>query len=74
MERSNFGSAIWITINNVRVAFMAFAAGLFFSVGTGYVLFSNGIMLGAFHHMFFQYGVMGKPCRRFGFMALLRFR
>jgi len=57
---SNFGSAIWITINNVRVAFMAFAAGLFFSVGTGYVLFSNGIMLGAFHHMFFQYGVMGK--------------
>jgi len=57
---SNFGSAIWITINNVRVAFMAFAFGLFLSIGTGYILFSNGIMLGAFHQMFFQYGVMGK--------------
>lgn len=57
---SNFGSAIWITINNVRVAFMAFAFGLFLSVGTGYILFSNGIMLGAFHQLFFQYGVMGK--------------
>src|SRR5690606_15551437 len=53
-------SAIWITINNVRVAFMAFAFGLFLSVGTGYILFSNGIMLGAFHQLFFQYGVMGK--------------
>lgn len=57
---SNVGSAIWITINNVRVAFMAFAFGLFLSIGTGYVLFSNGIMLGAFHQLFFQYGVMGK--------------
>jgi len=37
-----------ITVNNVRVSFMAFAAGLLFSVGTGYLLFSNGLMVGAF--------------------------
>jgi len=37
-----------ITINNVRVSFMAFAAGLIVSLGTGYILFSNGLMVGAF--------------------------
>lgn len=57
---NNFGSALGITINNVRVAFLAFAFGIFFSVGSGYILFSNGIMVGAFHYMFFQYGVLQK--------------
>lgn len=42
-----------ITINNIRVSFLAFAAGLLFSVGTAYVLFSNGVMLGVFHYLFF---------------------
>ena len=55
---SMFGSAMVITVNNVRVAFLAFVFGLFFSVGTGYILFSNGIMIGAFHQLFFKYGVM----------------
>ncbi|MFD1771381.1 stage II sporulation protein M [Sphingobacterium suaedae] len=55
---SEVGSALAITINNVRVAFLAFAFGIFFSVGAGYILFSNGIMVGAFHQMFFQYDVM----------------
>lgn len=54
-----FGSAIGITINNIRVAFLAFALGIFFSVGSGYILFSNGIMLGAFHYMFYKYNVLG---------------
>ncbi|MCW2261919.1 MULTISPECIES: stage II sporulation protein M [Sphingobacterium] len=57
---NNFGSALAITINNVRVAFLAFTFGVFFSVGTGYILFSNGIMLGAFHYMFYEYGVLQK--------------
>lgn len=57
---SEIGSALAITINNVRVAFLAFAYGIFFSLGTGYILFSNGIMVGAFHHLFYQYGVMGQ--------------
>lgn len=54
------GSTLMITINNIRVAFYAFAFGLFFSVGTGYILLTNGIMLGAFHYMFYQYDVLGK--------------
>ncbi len=46
-----------ITINNIKVALTAFAAGIFFSVGTGYILFQNGIMLGVFHYLFFQHGL-----------------
>lgn len=53
------GSTLGITINNIRVAFMAFALGIFLSVGSGYVLFSNGVMLGAFHYMFYKYNVLG---------------
>ncbi|MBV6646200.1 MAG: stage II sporulation protein M [Cyclobacteriaceae bacterium] len=46
-----------ITINNIKVSIMAFAMGIFFSIGTGYVLFQNGVMLGAFHHLFFAQGL-----------------
>lgn len=41
-----------ITVNNIRVSFLCFAAGLFTSVGTGWLLFSNGIMLGSFQAFF----------------------
>ena len=46
-----------ITLNNIRVALLAFAMGVFFSVGTGYVLFINGVMIGAFHYLFYQQGL-----------------
>ena len=57
---SNIGSFLGITINNIRVAIIAFALGVFFSVGTIYVLFSNGIMLGAFITFFYNYGILEK--------------
>ncbi|MBL7854335.1 MAG: stage II sporulation protein M [Cyclobacteriaceae bacterium] len=43
-----------ITFNNIRVSFTAFAAGILLSVGTGFVLFRNGIMVGAFFTFFYQ--------------------
>lgn len=55
---SEVGTTLGITVNNIRVAFLAFAMGIFCSIGTGYVLFSNGIMLGAFHYLFHKYGVL----------------
>lgn len=55
---SEWGGALAITINNVKVAFYAFIFGLFASVGTGYILLINGIMVGSFHYMFYQYGVL----------------
>ena len=57
---STIGSAIGITLNNIGVAFSAFASGIFFGLRTGYILMQNGIMLGAFHYMFYQHGVLGK--------------
>ncbi len=47
-----------ITVNNVRVAFLAFAMGLLLSFGTAYILLSNGVMLGAFHYLFHEQGYL----------------
>ncbi len=47
-----------ITFNNIRVSFIAFAAGLAFSAGTGFVLFQNGVMLGSFFTMFYQHQLL----------------
>jgi uncharacterized membrane protein SpoIIM required for sporulation len=37
-----------ITFNNIRVSFFAFVAGIVFSVWTGWIIFSNGLMVGTF--------------------------
>ena len=49
-----------ITVNNVRVSFLCFAAGLFTSVGTGWLLLGNGVMIGAFQTFFAQQGLLGE--------------
>lgn len=54
---SEIGTFLGITINNIRVAFLAFAFGVITSIGTGYILFSNGVMLGAFITFFYTKGV-----------------
>jgi hypothetical protein len=41
-----------ITTNNIAVAFLTFFAGLFFTIGSHLLLFSNGVMLGAFQYYF----------------------
>ena len=51
---SEIGTFLGITINNIRVAIIAYAFGVFISVGTGYVLFQNGVMLGAFFTFFYN--------------------
>lgn len=43
-----------ITFNNIRVSFLTFVSGLFFTIGTILLLLYNGIMLGTFHHFFFE--------------------
>ncbi len=46
-------SFLMITLNNLMVSFKAFVYGIFFSIGTVYILFQNGVMLGAFQYFFF---------------------
>jgi len=43
-----------ITLNNILVAFRAFAMGMLIIVGTIKVIMFNGIMLGAFQYYFYQ--------------------
>ena len=47
-----------ITFNNIRVSFTAFAAGLLLSIGTGFILFQNGLMVGAFFTFLGQKGLL----------------
>jgi uncharacterized membrane protein SpoIIM required for sporulation len=46
-----------IGINNVYVSFLAFALGILASVMTGYILFVNGVMVGAFIYFFVDQGL-----------------
>ncbi|MBR6277036.1 MAG: stage II sporulation protein M [Prevotella sp.] len=50
----------YITLNNVRVSFVTFVLGVFTSLGTGFVLFQNGVMLGSFQTFFAQHGLLGQ--------------
>ena len=49
-----------IVVNNIYVSFMCFAMGILFSVGTGYMLFFNGLMLGSFQYFFYAKGLLLK--------------
>jgi uncharacterized membrane protein SpoIIM required for sporulation len=42
-----------IALNNVKVSFMVFVGGFLLSVGTVWMLFENGMMLGSFQTFFF---------------------
>lgn len=53
-KASNIDMFLGITINNIRVAIIAFVFGVFFSIGTIYLLFSNGIMVGTFLAFFLE--------------------
>jgi uncharacterized membrane protein SpoIIM required for sporulation len=53
----------YITINNIRVSFVMFAMGMLFSLGTGFYLLYNCIMLGSFFAMFYQYNILGKALK-----------
>lgn len=49
---------VYIAFNNLYVALKCFASGILFSVGSGYMLFSNGVMLGVFQYFFHQNGLL----------------
>jgi len=54
-ESSMFGM---ITVNNIYVSFLVYAMGLFTSFGTGFQLFRNGVMIGAFQTFFAQHDLL----------------
>jgi len=54
---SPFQMFLSITYNNIRVSFITFVFGLMSGFGTGFILFRNGVMIGAFQTFFFQHQV-----------------
>jgi uncharacterized membrane protein SpoIIM required for sporulation len=48
---------LYITFNNIKVAFLTYVCGLFMSLGTLMVLLYNGIMVGCFQYFFVERGL-----------------
>lgn len=57
-SQSQTSMFLGITMNNIRVSFFAFIAGVFWTLGTHILLMSNGIMLGAFQYFFKTKGLL----------------
>ncbi len=62
-EMPSYVMYFYITVNNIKVSFTMFAMGMLFSVGTGFFLLYNCVMLGSFFAMFYQYNVLGKALK-----------
>lgn len=57
-EESQLGMFIQITTNNMKVSFLTFFIGFFFTIGTHVMMFYNGVMLGAFQYFFKLKGLL----------------
>lgn len=57
-QDDQMGMFLYITTNNLKVAFLTFFAGFFFTIGTHILLFSNGVMLGSFQYFFHTKGLL----------------
>jgi uncharacterized membrane protein SpoIIM required for sporulation len=47
-----------ITLNNIKVSFLAFAMGLLTPIGTGFIIMQNGVMLGTFQSFLAEQGFL----------------
>ena len=56
-SQSEFAMFAQIAANNIYVSLAIFVCGIFFSVGSVYFLFQNGLMLGSFEYYFFSKGL-----------------
>ena len=56
-QKGAFGMSMGITLNNLYVAFLTFILGVFFAIGSAFILIKNAIMVGAFQYFFLQKGL-----------------
>lgn len=56
-NQGEFSMFFHIVTNNLYVTVSSFVAGIFLSLGTLYMLFQNGLMLGAFEYLFISRGL-----------------
>jgi len=62
-EMGELDMFLGITINNIKVALTAFAFGMFFSLGTIFIIMRNAIMLGSFQYFFYEQGLLWESVR-----------
>ncbi|HZJ35306.1 MAG TPA: stage II sporulation protein M [Gillisia sp.] len=62
-EMGQLDMFLGITINNIRVALMAYTLGILAGLGTVVVLMHNAIMLGSFQYFFYQNGMLWESAR-----------
>jgi len=62
-QMGEFNMFLGITINNIRVALMAFAYGILLGIGTLYIMMRNGIMLGSFQYFFHEKDMLWESVR-----------
>ncbi|HVV56369.1 MAG TPA: stage II sporulation protein M [Mucilaginibacter sp.] len=56
-SQGEFRMFFMIASNNIYVSLITFVCGIVFSVGSVYLLFRNGLMLGSFEYYFFSKGL-----------------
>ncbi len=62
-EANSVDMFLGITINNIRVGLLSFAAGILFGVGTIFIALQNGIMLGSFQYFFYEKDLLWESVR-----------
>ena len=60
--KSQSSAVMFMTIafNNIMVSFYTYALGITACIGSVYLLFQNGLMLGSFEYLFYEEGLGGK--------------
>jgi uncharacterized membrane protein SpoIIM required for sporulation len=56
-EQNEWGMFVNIALHNINVSLLTFVMGIFAGIGSLYLLFTNGIMLGSFQYYFFAKGL-----------------
>jgi uncharacterized membrane protein SpoIIM required for sporulation len=56
-DNNEFYMFVRIAVNNIVVSFYTFVLGITLGVGTLFMLFKNGLMLGVFEYLFFHHGL-----------------
>ncbi|WP_179352007.1 stage II sporulation protein M [Winogradskyella vidalii] len=62
-QQGEFHMFLGITLNNIKVALMAFGYGILLGIGTLYIMMQNGIMLGSFQYFFYEQGLLWESAR-----------
>lgn len=62
-KQGEFNMFLGITINNIKVALMAFGYGILFGIGSLYIMLQNGIMLGSFQYFFYEQGLLWESAK-----------